>query len=263
MTDPGSGARPRRRPLAERALRTGVESLGDAEVLALLVGARSRAALGLAGSVLETLGGLEGLGRIGPVALKERCGMDRSRCLRVAAALELGRRCLERGMADEAEVVGSFESVARWARPRLTRLDHEQVWLLVLDGRNRLRSAQRVAQGGLHGCSLTPGDVLRPAVRDGGSAFVLVHNHPSGDPLPSREDVAMTRLVAAAGELLGVPLLDHVIVARGGESSLLELGALCLDGQDPREGREPRKLQHPDGGSRVAGGRNQPGFGHR
>jgi DNA repair protein RadC len=120
-----------------------------------------------------------------------------------------------------------------------------------------------VAQGGLHGCALTPGDVLRPAVRDGGSAFVLVHNHPSGDPFPSREDVAMTRLVAAAGELLGVPLLDHVIVARGGESSLLELGALGHDGQDPREGREPRKLQHPDGGSRVAGGRNQPGFGHR
>jgi DNA repair protein RadC len=113
-----------------------------------------------------------------------------------------------------------------------------------------------VAQGGLHGCALTPGDVLRPAVRDGGSAFVLVHNHPSGDPVPSREDVAMTRLVAAAGELLGVPLLDHVIVARGGESSLLELGALGRDGRDTLDGGR-------DGSSRVAGGGNHPGFGHR
>jgi DNA repair protein RadC len=108
----------------------------------------------------------------------------------------------------------------------LAPLDHEQVWLLVLDGRNRLKSVQRVAQGGLHGCALTPGDVLRPAVRDAGSAIVLVHNHPSGDPEPSPEDLVMTRRVATAGELLGVPLLDHVIVARNGESSLFELGAL-------------------------------------
>jgi DNA repair protein RadC len=244
-------------------LRIGLESLGDAEVLALLFGAKSGAALGVATSVLEMVGGLGGLGRVGPVALGECSGMDPSRCLRVAAALELGRRCLERGLADDSEVIGSFESVARWARPRLACLDHEQVWLLVLDGRNRLRSAQRVAQGGLHGCALTPGDVLRPAVRDGGSAFVLVHNHPSGDPRPSREDVAMTRLVAAAGELLGVPLLDHVIVARGGQSSLLEVGALAHDGHDPREGHEPRSEAQPNGGSRVAGGRNQPGFGHR
>jgi DNA repair protein RadC len=228
-----------------------MESLCDTELLALLLGTRrtSERTLGLAASVLETVGGLEGLGRIGPAALAEHSGMDHARSLLVAAALELGRRSLERGLADEANVMGSFHSVATWARPRLARLDHEQVWLLVLDGRNRLRSAQRVAQGGLHGCALTPGDVLRPAVREGGSAFVLVHNHPSGDPAPSREDVAMTRLVAAAGELLGVPLLDHVIVARGGESSLLELGAFGRD--------------LPDAGSRAAGGREPPGFGHR
>ncbi len=261
MADLRTGTRARTRALGERALRSGLESLGDTEVLALLFGAKSGSALGVAAAVLETVGGLGGLGHMGPIELGECSGMDPSQCLRVAAALELGRRCLERSLADDSEVIGSFESVARWARPRLVCLDHEQVWLLVLDGRNRLRSAQRVAQGGLHGCALTPGDVLRPAVREGGSAFVLVHNHPSGDPRPSREDVAMTRLVAAAGELLGVPLLDHVIVARGGESSLLELGALGHDGHD--KGHGPREDEYPDVGSRVAGGKNQPGFGHR
>jgi DNA repair protein RadC len=214
--------------LARRALHGGVEGLGDAELLALLLAPTRRRGSGLvsAGAILEALGGLEGLGSAGPRALETLSGLDPLRCLRVAAALEFGRRTLERLTLDEREVMGSLDSVVRWARPRLARLDHEQVWLLVLDGRNRLRSAQRVAQGGLHGCALTPGDVLRPAVRDAGSAMVLVHNHPSGDPEPSPEDLVMTRRVATAGELLGVPLLDHVIVARDGQSSLFELGAL-------------------------------------
>jgi DNA repair protein RadC len=129
-------------------------------------------------------------------------------------------------LAAAAPVIGSFESVAAWARPRLAWLDHEEVWLLALDGRNGLKSAQRIAQGGLHGCALTPRDVLRPAVRDGASAFVLVHNHPSGDPAPSPEDVEMTRAVAIAADVVGVPLLDHVVIARGGAESLLDLGVL-------------------------------------
>ena len=96
------------------------------------------------------------------------------------------------------------------------------MWLLSLDGRYGLKSARRIAQGGLHGCALLTRDVLGPALRDGASAFVLIHNHPSGDPAPSAEDIAMTRAVRAAGELVGVPLIDHVVIARGGACSLNE-----------------------------------------
>jgi DNA repair protein RadC len=78
----------------------------------------------------------------------------------------------------------------------------------------------------LHGCALTPRDVLGPALRDAASAIVVIHNHPSGDPEPSPEDIAMTRAVAAACDVVGVPLLDHVVVAKGGATSLLERGAL-------------------------------------
>lgn len=123
-------------------------------------------------------------------------------------------------------MIASGDAVARWARPRLAHLEHEELWVLLLDGRNRLRHAVRAAQGGQHACSLTPADVLRPAVRGAASALVLVHNHPSGDPTPSREDVAMTRAVAAACEVVAIPLMDHVIVARDGASSLLEQGLL-------------------------------------
>jgi DNA repair protein RadC len=144
----------------------------------------------------------------------------------LAAAFELGQRVCIQQLADERETVGSFESVTAWARPRLAHLEHEEVWLLALDGQNGLKSARRIAQGGLHGCALTPPDVLRPALRDCASGIVLVHNHPSGDPTPSSEDVEMTRAVMVAGDVVGLPLLDHVVVATGGATSLLQLGVL-------------------------------------
>ena len=100
------------------------------------------------------------------------------------------------------------------------------MWVLSLDGRNRLRGERRVAQGGLHGCAVAARDILRAALTDAASAFVLVHNHPSGDPRPSPEDVAMTAAVARAATVVGVPLVDHVVVSDGRHASMLELGVL-------------------------------------
>src|SRR5258708_6677875 len=111
-------------------------------------------------------------------------------------------------------------TVDAWARSRLVPLDHEELWLLALDGRNGLRSARRVASGGLHGMHVTARDPLRLALREGASAFVLVHNHPSGDPTPSDEDVSFTRNIAAGAAIVGVPLVDHVVVARDGFKSI-------------------------------------------
>jgi DNA repair protein RadC len=215
--------------LRDRALLSGARSLSDVELLALLLSrsARGEPALGLAASLLEAAGSLEGVARAGAHQLATRHGLGLTRAAHLVAAFEVGRRTSVGQLVDERQVVGCFESVAAWARPRLAALEHEEVWLLVLDGRNGLKSVTRVAQGGLHGCALTPRDVLAPALRDGASAIVLVHNHPSGDPTPSEEDVQMTRAVAAAADVVGVPLLDHVVVARGGACSLLEVGVLC------------------------------------
>jgi DNA repair protein RadC len=176
--------------------------------------------------ILDALGGHEGLSRAAPQGLAARRGLGAAKATRLAAALELGRRVTLATLAHRTPVIGSFDHVVDWARPRLAGLDHEEVWLLSVDGRNGLKSARRVAQGGLHGCSLTTRDVLGPALRDAASAILLVHNHPSGDPRASSEDVGMTRALAAACKIVGLPLLDHVIVARGGASSLFESGAL-------------------------------------
>lgn len=206
----------------ERALREGVEALSDNDLLAIVLGTGTAGqSVGLlAATLLEAEEGLAGLARSTPHGLVARRGVGPVKATRLAAAFELGRRLQIAQQGSLAVPLRSHDEVVAWARPRLSALQHEEVWLLVLDGRNALKSSRRIAQGGLHACALTTRDVLAPALRDGGSAIVLVHNHPSGDPSPSAEDVAMTRAIATACDLIGIPLVDHVVVARDGACSV-------------------------------------------
>jgi len=211
-----------------RALDEGVPSLGDADLLAVLLGTGlSGRPVGLvAAGLLEHAGGIEGLARLGPAAIAEHPGVGPAKALRIAASIELGQRVARRSARVTAPVTSSAAVVARMG-PDLARLAHEEMWLLCLDGRNHVRAARRVAQGGLHSCSVTPGDVLRAGLYEAASALVLVHNHPSDDPAPSPEDLVMTRRVAEAGAVIGLPLVDHVILAPSGKySSMLDLGVL-------------------------------------
>lgn len=208
--------------IRERALQSGVADLGDAELVALLLGTGSAGhpVERVAQALLEAAGGLEGIARFGPHAFAAQAGVGPVKAARLAAAIELGRRSLLRALAERRPILDCFEAVVDWARPRLAALDHEEVWLLCLDGRSGLKASVRIAQGGLHGCALTARDVLTPAVKNAAAAILLVHNHPSGDPQPSPDDVEMTKHVANCAELVGVPLLDHVVVARSGARSV-------------------------------------------
>lgn len=168
--------------------------------------------------------GLEGLARCEASAIEARLALHGYRGARaagsaLAAAFELGRRHAVETSRPPARIASGAD-LAAWATPRLVPLAHEELWVLALDGRSHLRAARRIAKGGLHGLGARPADPLRAALRADASAFVLVHNHPSGDATPSREDVVFTASVARAAEAVGVPLLDHVVVARGGFSSV-------------------------------------------
>jgi len=212
----------------ERALAEGIASLGDADLLAVLLGTgvAGRPVTFVAAALLDGFGGIEGLSRLGPAALAEQRGVGMVKALRVAAALELGARVVRREAASPATVCNSAEVAAHMA-PRIAGLPHEEMWLVCLDGRNRVRGLRRVAQGGLHGMSVQPRDVLRAAIYEAASAMILVHNHPSGDPSPSPEDLVLTRKIAEAAAAIGVPLVDHVIVEPSGRyASLLDLGVL-------------------------------------
>jgi DNA repair protein RadC len=148
-----------------------------------------------------------------------RLGMTPRAAYRLLAAVELGRRAAH--VPRRTARIECLSDVRDWAQGRLICLSHEEVWVLCLDAKNLLKRADRVGQGGVHGCGLNPTDILRPAVKHAASSIVLVHNHPSGDPTPSSADFTLTEHIAKACELLGVPLLDHVVVARAGACSAL------------------------------------------
>src|SRR5690606_15932877 len=179
---------PHRPPaLRDRALRYGVAVLSDLDLLMLLVrsGGEGVTALDIASGLLDAEQGLNGIERLGVGGLSEHFGIGPAKAARVAAALELGKRAFREASEAPELAIHCVEDVVRWARPRLCALEHEEVWVLSLDAQNGLKSARRVAQGGLHACAMTPRDVLRPAVRAAASAIILLHNHPSGSPEPS------------------------------------------------------------------------------
>ncbi len=127
--------------------------------------------------------------------------------------------------------VGSSEVIGRAYGERLGGLVREVMLAVALDGRNNFVGEVELASGGAHGIAITARDVFRPLMRMGASACVLVHNHPSGNPTPSEEDLTMTLTVAAVGDIVGIPVVDHVIVGArgGGYASLLDLGVLDLE----------------------------------
>jgi DNA repair protein RadC len=215
----------------ERLNDVGIDALADAELVALLLGtgqSGERVEV-LAHHLLEDQGGIIGLARAGVGELAARRGIGLAKGARIAAAVELGRRVAAGRARTSAVRLPDCRAVDAWARQRLEGLDHEELWVLAVDGNNRLRAARCVASGGLHGLSVSARDLYRAALREGASAIVMVHNHPSGDPTPSREDVTFTTSVAAAGRVVGVPLLDHVVVADGGFASMLALRLLPQD----------------------------------
>jgi DNA repair protein RadC len=212
----------------ERLVDIGIDALGDAELLALLLGTGhpTESVEVLASRLLDEQGGLAGLARAGLGELAGRRGVGMVKGGRIAAAVELGRRVAIASAVLSRVKLPDCRAVDAWARPRLGSLDHEELWMLALDGNNRLRAARRVASGGLHGMYVSARDPLRFALREGASAFILVHNHPSGDPTPSAEDVTFTASVAAAARVVSTPLLDHVVVARASYASMLDLALI-------------------------------------
>jgi len=209
----------------ERLLRFGPEALGEAELLAVVLGTGSEGepVLALAESLLREAGGLRHLVRLGAGALARRPGIGSGKATRILAGIELGRRALGPPAAHLARI-GSSADVDRMFRPRLSHAEVEHFIVLALDARNRVLRELLLAKGSVSSCPVAPAEVFRALLREAAVSAVLVHNHPSGDPTPSSEDVGLTQRMVEAGELVGVRVHDHVIVAREGYQSLLDLG---------------------------------------
>lgn len=211
----------------ERLDSHGSEALSDAELLALLLrtGGRGSGVLAVAGRLLVLRGGLEGLARSSARELAEVPGVGPAKTATVLAALELGRRLAGRRLRPGAALRGP-EDVYRHYHPSLRHSHQERFFAVLLDGRHRVLRHEVVSLGTLTASLVHPREVFRPALRASAAALILVHNHPSGDPTPSAEDRDVTARLVRAGQILGVRVLDHVVVAERGYCSLREEGLL-------------------------------------
>jgi len=210
----------------ERLGRFGAHALSDGELLALLLGTGGpgRSARELAEQLLAN-GGLRELARTTPAELRRRPGIGAAKSASLLAAVELGRRLAARRLR-EGDPIRGPEDLFRHFHASLRDAPHERFLVVLLDGRHRVLREVLTSQGTLTASLVHPREVFRPALREGAAALVVVHNHPSGDPSPSAEDREVTRRLVRAGALLGVPLLDHVVVAERGYCSLREEGVV-------------------------------------
>lgn len=211
----------------ERLGSHGAEALSDAELLALLLrtGGRGADVLAVASRMLALRGGLQGVARSSARELAEVPGIGPAKAATVLAAMELGRRLAARRLRPGTAIRGP-EDVYRHYHPGLRHAGQERFFAVLLDGRHRVLGHEVVSQGTLTASLVHPREVFRPALRACAAALILVHNHPSGDPTPSAEDRDVTSRLARAGEILGVRVVDHVVVAERGYCSLREEGLL-------------------------------------
>ncbi len=203
-------ARPR-----ERLQRYGPGPLSEEELLTLLIGAgrRSLPARALAGQVLDLSGGrLHELARIDFGRLTEIPGIGPAVAARIVAAIELGRRVGSARPIREDPITGPADVHDLFA-PALAHLAHEEFHVLLLNSQNAPICQRQVTRGILDASLIHPREVFRDAIVLRAASLILVHNHPSGNPEPSAEDLQVTRQLSAAGDQLGIPVLDHIIIA--------------------------------------------------
>ena len=207
---------------ADRLLENGARSLTSAELLGLVLGPRGD---DLARRLLDDLGGLARLSQAPLGQLAHRSGLSRTRLIRLAAALELGRRA---GYPTDGQVpcFRSPAEVARYLISRFGNREVEEFGVLMLDSRGCLRRAEIISRGSLTGAPVHPRDLFRLAAAYQAVSLILFHNHPSGDPEPSDADRQLTRRLQEAGAIMGIPVLDHLVIGAGKWFSFSDEGAL-------------------------------------
>ena len=212
-------------PAEERPLyrlrQHGSDALSTTELLALLLG--SADGPGLAQELLSQYGSLHQLARTSKERLKQFRGIGEAQSARLMACLALSRR-LQAPPAEEKTRVTSPADGANLLLPRLRHLEQEEVHVLLLDTRNYVIGTQCIYRGSLNSSTIRIGEIFRVALDATAAALILAHNHPSGDPSPSPEDIGVTRQIVEAGKLLSVEVLDHLIIGNGIFASLKEQG---------------------------------------
>lgn len=214
------GERPR-----EKLLNHGPETLSDAELLAILIGSGigKTTALDLGKNLLIEHRSLRGLARTSPSDLRKVRGIGRARSVELVAAFELARR-LQAEREERLATLRSPEDVASLFVPKLRDLKREVFYVILLNSANGLLKEVKISEGHLNASVVHPREVFKAAVDELAASVILVHNHPSGNPEPSAEDINVTKQIVEAGRVMSIEVLDHIIVAGNGFLSMAERG---------------------------------------
>ncbi len=196
----------------ERLLRLGPQALSDAELLAIFIntGTRGENALQIGQRMLREFGSIRDLSRLEPAALTEIKALGPAKAAKLAAAFELGRRARDAPGPDI--LLSQPRLIYEFIGPEMQALGHESVRLILLTSKLTLQRCEEVFRGSLNECTATPRDLIRKALVHNAHAFILLHNHPSGDPTPSEADRRLTRRLHEAAESIGIPMQDHIII---------------------------------------------------
>lgn len=220
ITDLAIDERPR-----ERLARLGPQALSNAELLAILlrVGVTGENAVQVGQRLLQIFGGLAGLHKATFDEVRAQHGIGEAKVAQIKAAIELGRRLMLES-PEERPMINSPADAAALVQYEMSGLEQEHLRIFLLDTRNRVLDIVEVYKGSVNSAQVHVGEVFKPAIRRGSPAIIVVHNHPSGDPTPSPDDVAVTRAIVQAGKLLDIDVLDHMVIGQGRWVSLKERG---------------------------------------
>lgn len=209
----------------ERLASLGAQALSNAELVAILLrsGVSGANAVQLANQILTDVGGLPGLHRISYEDLRRFHGLGPAKAAQLKAAVEMGRR-LAVATPDERPAIHSPDDAAGLLLYEMGALEQEHLRVLLLDTRNQLIRIEEVYKGSLNTSMIRVAELFRDAIRVNAAAVIIAHNHPSGDPTPSPEDVRVTKALVQAGELLDIEVLDHLIMGKGRFVSLKSQG---------------------------------------
>jgi len=209
----------------ERLARLGAQALSNSELLAILlrVGVPGENAVQVGQRLLKNYDGILGLQRADFNELCNQHGIGEAKAAQIKAAIELGHR-LSIESPDERPSVNSPADAAALVSYEMSGLEQEHLRVILLDTRNRVLDIVEIYKGSVNSAQVNVGEIFKPAIRRNAPALIVVHNHPSGDPTPSPDDVVVTRAIIQAGKLLDVDVLDHMIIGQGRWVSMKERG---------------------------------------
>ena len=207
----------------ERLIDQGAEVLSDAQLLAIMIrmGKKGQTAMDIAFRLLERFNGLKGVAGATVMELCQIGGIGPSKAAQILGAIEIGKRVVSNKRSMKGKFLSS-KDIYSYFFPEYSSLKVEIFKVILLNTKNQLIHGVEISKGSLNQTIVHPREVFNKAIKDSAASLILIHNHPSGDPAPSQEDIALTQTLVKSGKLLGIPVLDHIIIGNGDYYSFVD-----------------------------------------